>query len=134
MSEQKFQFPNITVGEKLLSEFGRLEDFDSTCQDWEYTSPREQDLRKYVERYSQTYTTEDEKRVLTSFIFQSCNNLLGETCIENENYVRQVLTMLSKDFEITKFEFDYWSCWDTEDKEDRFYVAEITREFNVRIE
>jgi hypothetical protein len=134
MSEQKFQFPNITVGENLLSEFGRLEDFDSTCQDWEYTSPREEDLRKYVERYSQTHTTEDEKRVLTSFIFESCNNLLGETCIENENYVRQVLTMLSKDFEITKFEFDYWSCWDTEDKEDRFYVAEITREFNVRIE
>lgn len=133
MNKQDFRFPQISVGEKLLAEFEDKNSVELTCQDWEYTSAKIEDLGKYVEKYKQVFTTFEEKKVLASLIFQSCEDVLAENYSNNENYVKQLLLMLSKDFEVTKFEFDYWSCWDTNEKENRFYISEITRDFNVKI-
>jgi hypothetical protein len=105
-----------------------------TCQDWEYTSPKLKNLEKYLERYRQIYTTQAEKRVLAAFIFQVSEDSLSENYTENEYAVRKNLSMLFEDFDITKYEFNYWSCWSTDDSGNRFHVAEIAREFNVKID
>lgn len=133
MNRQDFRFPKTDVGEKLIAEFENKDSVELTCQDWEYTSAELKDLEKYIKRYDQIFTTSEEKRVLASLIFQASEDALAENYSENEGSVKQYLLMLSKDFEVTKFEFDYWSCWDTDEKENRFYISEITRDFNVRI-
>jgi hypothetical protein len=133
MNKQSYRFPKTDVGEKLITEFEKIEVVKLNCQDWEYTSPRLEKLETYLERYKQFSTTGDEKRVLAAFIFQVSEDSLSENYTENEDLVRENLSILFEDFEITKYEFYYWSCWETDDKVDRFYVAEIAREFNVKI-
>src|SRR5688500_13093384 len=132
MSE--FIYPDESTGRKLIKEFGGNPNKVLICQDWEYTYPKLTDLDKYIARYKQKETDDKEKRILTSFIFQACDDLLCEKYEGNETYIREILSTLSKDFEITKYEFDYWSSWDTEEKESRWFISEITRKFKIKIE
>lgn len=132
MSE--FIYPDESIGRKLIEEFGGNPDKVLICQDWEYTYPKITCLDKYIARYEQKETTDKEKRILTSFIFQACDDLLRENYAENETCVREILSTIFKDIEITKYEFNYWSSWDTEEKEFRWFISEITREFKIKTE
>lgn len=134
MIMDKYKYPNNFVGEKLIVEFGGDPKIALECQDWEYTYPKFDDLQKYLKRYEQDETNDEEKRVLAAFIFQACDDLLRENYAINEDCVKAILSKLSEDIEITKYEFDYWSSWDTKEKEHRFHISEIAREFKVRID
>jgi hypothetical protein len=86
-----------------------------------------------LKRYEQNETNDEEKRVLATFIFQACDDLLRENYAVNEDRVKAILSKLSEDIEITKYEFNYWSSWDTKEKDNRFLLSEIAREFKIKI-
>ena len=130
----EFLYPDIEAGKKLIEEFGDNPSVILRCQDWEYTYPKLKDIDKYLGRYLKTNTTKKEKRVLASFVFEVCEEKLRNDYKSNENDVREILKMLFNDFDVNKHQFNYWSSWETKEKEDRWYIAEITREFNVLTE
>ncbi|MEE9336799.1 MAG: hypothetical protein V3U87_01855, partial [Methylococcaceae bacterium] len=131
----EFKYPDIESCISILDKLGIDKDkLDLECQDWEYTLADERYLKSYIKLYSNDKTTKLEKRVLGCFIIQCLQDILVEGA--KENYVIKILTMLSKDMEIHKYEFEYWSLLEDENyiehEEDCWHITKLIRTFVVK--
>ena len=105
---------------------------DFTCQDWEYTYPELDQLPDFISVYRTCRLSDQAKRVLGCFIFQTLDDHLRAG--GSATLVRDTLAMLKTDYRIHEPEFRYWSLSDIDDHEksepdDWFYVTQFAMEY-----
>jgi hypothetical protein len=88
---------------------------DFTCQDWEYTYPRDEQLPDFIRAYRDFPLSDLAKRVLGCFLFETLEGHLANDGAEQ--LVHEVLAMLKRDYHIHEPEFRYWSLIDREEED-----------------
>lgn len=98
---------------------------DSSMQDWSYTEGNPADIEKYIAHY-QSLDDEDKKFVLMEFIIQAVDD--QETSELFLKYSEKVKSLLDKDFKFHEYTIYYWACFDNENIEDCWRIAQLMRQ------
>ena len=133
----QFEYPTIEGAEEVAMAMGiPVCNILDHGQDWEYCYPNPEDLTIYEEIYRLETTSDLAKRVLGCFFFQSLEDFLAGGC--SEDFVRERLLRLARDYQIHEQEFEYWAMMgdshDDQHPEDAWNITALAREFRTHFE